>query len=99
MFPGVDTQLFPHQSHIYIPFVLPSSTYLCSTAHPEPHFPQGTALRSCEEHAQVSDGLMVKELTDTLVQAKISLLETQGAWKFGMLTAESSAEGSESPVE
>ena len=78
MFPGVDTQLFPHQSHIYIPFVLPSSTYLCSTAHPEPHFPQGAALWSCEEHAQVYEGWAVQVLTNTLVQAKISLLETQG---------------------
>lgn len=81
-FPSVDTRPFPHQARIYIPIVLPFSTYLCSTAHPEAHFPQGTAVRSCEEHAQVSEGLAVQVLTDTLGQAKISHLETQGAGKL-----------------
>ena len=37
-------------------------------------------------------------LTATLAQAKMSRLKTQRAGKFGMLTAERSAEGSESPV-
>ena len=98
MFPGVNTRPFPHQSGIYIPIALPFSTYLCSTAHPEPQFPEGTAVQSCEEHAEVYDGLAVQVFTDTLVQDKISRLKTQGAGKFGMLTAERSAEGSKSPV-
>ena len=87
----------PPVSYMYSPCAL-FSTYLCSTAHPEPHFPQGTAVRSCEEHAQVYEGLAVQVLTDAVVPAKISRLKTQGAGKFGMLTGERSAEGSESPV-
>jgi len=52
------------------------SPYLCSAAHPEPHFPQGAAGRSCEQHTQVREGSAVQVLTDTLVQAKISHLKS-----------------------
>ncbi|KAM6033126.1 LOW QUALITY PROTEIN: acrosin-like, partial [Theristicus caerulescens] len=48
-----------------------------------------TAVRSCEEQSQVYEGLAVQVLTDSLAQAKMSRLKTQGAGKFGMLTAES----------